>query len=261
LTVVNIWHVLAFDDTPDLGLETHVQHSVSLVENEVLDVGKRDSATLHQVDKTAWGSREKIATTVKGTDLLSDVGTTVDDSGTSPRSVGELAGLLVNLRDQLTGRGKDKGGRVDLAATIALFHGWRGGTIAEHGGKDGEEETTSLSGTSLRTSHKITTTSNDRDRVLLDGSRGSISRVSDVLKKDRVDRRVGKLGHRFGNAVTSGLDGDIGVLVEVDTGTLFVSISQQDAQNTDLMDSIISLAEELLLHTSIALTDNVAVLP
>lgn len=55
----------------------------------------------------------------------------------------------------------------------------------------------------------------------MDRGRGGVSSVLDVLKKDGVDRGVGKFSHRLGNALTADLDGDIGVLVKVDTGGLY----------------------------------------
>lgn len=50
--------------------------------------------------------------------------------------------------------------------------------------------------------------------------RGCVSSVLDVLEKDGVDRGVGKFSHRFGDALTADFDGDIGVLIKVDTGGL-----------------------------------------
>lgn len=72
----------------------------------------------------------------------------------------------------------------------------------------------------MGTSHKITAIGNDRDRVLLNRGRGGVSSVLDILEQDGVDRGVGKFSHRFGNALTADFDGDIGVLVKVDTGGL-----------------------------------------
>jgi hypothetical protein len=224
LTVMNTGHVLTLNNTTDLGLETHVKHAVSLVEDEVLDVGKRDTATLNQVDKTTGGSREKVTTAVELADLLTNVGTTVDDGRANPRTVGELAGLLVNLRDELTGGGKNKTSGVGLAARVAVRGGVRGrsrGTVGEGGRENGEEETTSLTRTSLGTSHEVTTKSDDGDRVLLDGGGGAVTGHGNVLKEDRVNGRA-ELGYGLGNASSSGLDGNVGILVEVDTSRLLM---------------------------------------
>lgn len=55
----------------------------------------------------------------------------------------------------------------------------------------------------------------------MDRGRGGVSSVLDVLEKDGVDRGVGEFSHRLGNALTADLDGNIGVLVKVDTGGLY----------------------------------------
>jgi hypothetical protein len=65
LTFLDAWHILTFNNTANLRLETHVQHTISLVENQVLDVAKGDAATLNKIDETTGGSNEKIATSYK----------------------------------------------------------------------------------------------------------------------------------------------------------------------------------------------------
>ncbi len=49
-------HVLAFNDTTDLRLETHVKHAVGLVEDKVPNIGEADAPTLNQIHKTSRGS-------------------------------------------------------------------------------------------------------------------------------------------------------------------------------------------------------------
>jgi hypothetical protein len=41
-----------------LRLETHVQHTISLIENQVLDVAKGDAATLDKIDETTRSGHE-----------------------------------------------------------------------------------------------------------------------------------------------------------------------------------------------------------
>jgi len=84
LTFVDIGHVGLLNDTTDLRFETHVEHAISLIENEVTDVGERDPSTFHHVDETSRSSREEIATLIHGTELRSDIGTSVDDSRSNP---------------------------------------------------------------------------------------------------------------------------------------------------------------------------------
>lgn len=247
LAELDTWHVFTLDDSPDLGLETHIQHSVSLVEDEVLDVGETDLASLDKVDESTRSGREEVTTSVESSDLLSNVGTTVDDGGSDPRSVGELPSLLVDLRDKLSGWGEDEGSGVGLSSSVASLGGRGDWAEGVGGGENGEEETTSLSGTSLGTGHQVSATSDDGDRVFLDWGGGGVSSKGNVLEENRVDGRVGELNDWLGNTGTSSFDWDIGVLVKVDTGGLVESISD--------------ITVELLLEPWVSLTDNVAVSP
>lgn len=57
------------DDLANLGLETHVQHAVSLVKNEVGDAAKVGLAGLEHVDKTTRGSDHHLHTPSEVADL------------------------------------------------------------------------------------------------------------------------------------------------------------------------------------------------
>ena len=65
LTVLDTWHIFAFHNASNLGFETHVQHAISLVKDQVFDVTQRDTATLDKVDKTAGGGDKEIAASLE----------------------------------------------------------------------------------------------------------------------------------------------------------------------------------------------------
>lgn len=117
LAVGNGGHILTLDNAANLRLETHVQHTISLVKNQVLDVAKGDATTLYEIDQSSGSSNKQIAATLNLTELRANIGTTVDDAGPNPGSVGEFSRLIINLRDQFSGRGKDQRSRVGLALT------------------------------------------------------------------------------------------------------------------------------------------------
>jgi hypothetical protein len=205
LTVLDAWHILTLNNSANLGLETHVQHTISLVENKVLDVAQRDTASLDQVDKTTWSGNEKITATLDLTKLRTNVCTTIDDAWSNPGSVCELARLVEDLRDKFTCWCKDQGGGVSLALTSEASSGasrWSGRTCLESLGQDGEQETTSLSGTSLGTSHQITAAHDNRDGVFLDWCRDLVVSELDVLQQVVIKRWVGELEDRLGNIVS-----------------------------------------------------------
>lgn len=64
LALASSWHVLALHDSPDLRLETHVKHTISLVEDKVLDVGETDATTLDEIDHTSGGGAEQVTPTL-----------------------------------------------------------------------------------------------------------------------------------------------------------------------------------------------------
>lgn len=221
VALVDAGHVLLLDQTSDLGLETHVQHAISLIQDKVLNVGEGDTATLDQVDKTTRSGSQHIASTVDSAELLANIGTTIDDAGADPGAVRELAGLFPDLRSQLAGGGENEGGGVGLAgATHTGALGERSGATLKELGENGEEETTSLSGTSLGTSHQVTVVTDNGDGVLLHGSRLGVLGELNVLEEKGVQRRAGESEDGIGDVVAGGLDGDVVVLFKVDTGAL-----------------------------------------
>lgn len=248
LTASNWGHVFTFDNAADLRLETHVKHTISLIKDKVLDVAERDAATLNQVDKTAGSGKEKVTTTLNLAKLGANISSSIDNTRANPGAVSKLPSLIVDLRDKLTGRSQDERGRVSLALTAvakltALLSGSRGGSVLECLRKDWEQETTSLSGTSLGTGHQVAASHDNRDGILLDRSRHLVGGEFDVGDQMVVQRRVGEGADGLGDILAGSLDGDIIVVGEVDTGMLLAGI--------------VGDAEEFAFETSVRGTGNV----
>jgi hypothetical protein len=227
LTVLDRGHIFTLDDTTNLGLETHVQHAISLIEDKVLDVLQRDTTSLYEIDQSTRSSNKQITATLDLSELRTNVCTTVNNARSDPRSVGKLSGLLKDLRDKLTGGSKNQRGGVGLSLTAELTGGisrHRRRTVDESLRKNGEEETTSLSGTSLGTSHQITTTHDNGDRVFLNRGGDLVVSKLDVAAQVLVQRRSRELVNRLRHLCTGSLDGDVVVLLEVDTSLLLGGI-------------------------------------
>jgi hypothetical protein len=75
-------HVLRFDDAANLRFETHVQHSISFVENQVADLGQRNAGSLNDIDQTAGRGDQNVARTLQLAELKADCCTSVNDDGT-----------------------------------------------------------------------------------------------------------------------------------------------------------------------------------
>jgi len=54
-------HVLLLDDAADLGLESHVQHAVSLVQGQVAAARQADAGALYQIAQAAGGGHQDVA--------------------------------------------------------------------------------------------------------------------------------------------------------------------------------------------------------
>lgn len=223
LAVINHGHVFSLDDATDLGLETHVKHAISLIENQVLDVAEGDATSLYEIDQSTGSSNKQIAATLDLSELGANVGTTIDDARSDPGSVGELSGLVVDLRNKLTSGSEDQRGGVGLALSAKLSGGIGGDrrrTVEVGLRKNGEKETTSLSGTSLSTSHEITAAHDNGNRVLLDGGGDLVVGEFDVAAEVLIQRGSGELVNGLGNLVAGSLDRNVVVLLKVDTGVL-----------------------------------------
>ncbi|KAF3062751.1 hypothetical protein CFAM422_010726 [Trichoderma lentiforme] len=223
LSFSDVGHVLTLNNTADLGLETHVQHAIGLIEHKILNVAQGDAASLYEIHKSSGGGNKKVASALNLAKLRANIGSTIHHTRADPRSVGKLSGLLVDLRNQLSSGGKDERGGVGLALTTKLSSSVGGDsrrTVDEGLRKDGEKETTSLARTSLGTSHEITTTHDDGDGVFLNGSRDLVAGHLDVTAKVLVERGGSELVNRLGDVATRGFNRDIVVLFKVDTGVL-----------------------------------------
>ena len=148
-------HVLALHDSADLRLETHVEHPIGLIKDKVANVREADAPALDQIHQTTRSGAEEVTPPLNLPQLLVDVSTAVDHGRADPGAVAELAGLVVDLADQLTSRGEDKGRRVCLAAAAEILTTLRlcGGsarTVGEGRRENGEKETACLPRTRLR---------------------------------------------------------------------------------------------------------------
>lgn len=225
LAVIHRGHILTLDNTANLGFETHVQHAVSLIKNQVFDVNKGDTATFDKVNQTTRSSDQHITAALDLAQLRANIGTSVHDTWTNPGAIGELAGLVKDLRDKLASRGKDQGSRVSLALpaiaqlTLSRCRGSRRPVLIRLG-KDREQETTGLSRTSLCACHEVTTIHDNGNRILLNRGGDFIAGELNVREQMVIQRRVREGVNGFGDVVTGGLHGDIIIVGKVDASSL-----------------------------------------
>ena len=150
------------NDLANLGLETHVKHAVSLVENEVGDTAKVGAASLEHIDQTTGSSNANLNATRQVTNLRTLGDTTVDTSVANARGLSELGDFGLNLNGQLTsgGQNKNNGAIAGGEERLGIDVDNSGETVAQ-----------SLSGTSLGDADNITTGESHGPALGLDGSR------------------------------------------------------------------------------------------
>mmetsp|Transcript_59436 Transcript_59436/g.145470 ORF Transcript_59436/g.145470 Transcript_59436/m.145470 type:complete len:254 (+) Transcript_59436:636-1397(+) len=151
LAVVTLTHSRLFNDPADLGLETHIQHPIGLVKDQVMDVVHAKSATFDQVDEPSWRRDQKVATALDLPELVTDFSTTVDTDTGDTCAVTEPFRFLVDLLGQFTGGGQDQCLGVDTTASTGRFES----ASVNHGHDDGEQEPRCLSRTSLGARHQV----------------------------------------------------------------------------------------------------------
>lgn len=96
------------NDLTNLGLETHVQHAVSLVKDEVGNTTKVSAASLQHINQTTRSGNADLNTTGQIADLRALGNTTVDTGVANARGLAELCDLSLNLDSQFTGRSQDQ---------------------------------------------------------------------------------------------------------------------------------------------------------
>jgi hypothetical protein len=92
----------------NLGLETHVKHTISLVKNQVGNTTKVGLASLEHIDETTRCGDANLDTTCEVTNLRSLGDTSVDASVANAGGLSELADFGLNLNSQLTSRRKNQ---------------------------------------------------------------------------------------------------------------------------------------------------------
>lgn len=93
----------------DLGDETHVEHTVSFVEDEEADFMETDAVFLHKVNKTTRSGNENIATSVKFLFLSPGACSSINHSHIYSDAPYKGLGGVLDLDSELSGRSKHQG--------------------------------------------------------------------------------------------------------------------------------------------------------
>ena len=107
---LTVWSDLA-NNLSDLRLETHVQHSVGFVHNEVGDTSQVGLVLLKHVDKTTRSGDHNLDTALKVTDLRTLWRATINGSVSDARVGTKLGAFGLDLNSELSCGGEDEDDR------------------------------------------------------------------------------------------------------------------------------------------------------
>jgi len=148
------------DDLSDLGLETHVQHSVGLVHDQVSHTLEISSTRFEHVDQSTGSSDANLDTSREIPDLGAFGRTTVNGSVSDSRRFTELGAFRLCLNSKLTGRSENE----DNGSVT-----WRKERLGVDVDHSGESERDGLSRTSLGDSDHVSSRESHGPGLALDG--------------------------------------------------------------------------------------------
>ncbi|KAI6773718.1 hypothetical protein HG531_000567 [Fusarium graminearum] len=148
------------NDLADLGLETHVKHAISLVEDEIGNTTQVGLTGLEHVNETTGSGNAHLDSAREVANLRTLGDTTVDTGVSDARRSTELLHLFLDLDSKLTSRSEDKNNGAVTGGEERL------GVDVNDGGKAVGE---GLSGTSLGNTNDIATGESHGPTLRLDG--------------------------------------------------------------------------------------------
>ena len=191
------------DDLADLRLETHVEHTISLVENEVGNAAKVGLSRLEHVDQTTRSGNTHLDTASEISDLLTLGDTTVDTGVANARRFAELVNFGLNLDSEFTSGGEDKddGTVTGREERLGVDVDDRGKTVGE-----------GLSGTGLGNTSDVATRESHGPALALNGGRVGKALGLDLV--DHVARETSLVEGLNGLGDVLALDGNLVSLAE-----------------------------------------------
>ena len=159
--------------------ESHVEHSISFVEDEDLDASERDMTLTHEVEEPSGGRDEDVESATEGGHLTS-LGHSTENDGVSELEVSAVRlDTLADLCGELASRSEDEHTRPPWFWAAFVLDQVLQNRQRERGG---------LSRTRLGGAEKVTTCEHGRDRLALDRRRLDVlllaERALDLLEEE-----------------------------------------------------------------------------
>lgn len=210
------------DNLSNLRLETHIEHSVGLIEHQVGHSSKVGLARLEHIEQTTGSGNDNLDTSREVSDLLASGDTTVDTGVSDLGRLAELGALLLNLDSKLSGGGKDQ----NNGSVTVLQHGL--GVNVDNGRQTVRE---SLTGTSGSDTNDISSSEGHGPSLALNGGGLLETLLLDLLENVRGEASLVEVGHGLGDTVSDqrhlvllSESGDLLVGSLGDSGVLLVEV-------------------------------------
>mmetsp|Transcript_24768 Transcript_24768/g.62173 ORF Transcript_24768/g.62173 Transcript_24768/m.62173 type:complete len:292 (-) Transcript_24768:358-1233(-) len=108
------------NDLADLGLETHIEHAIGLIEHQIGDTTQVGLAALEQIDQTARCGDHHLDTALQITDLRTLRRTTIQTGVLDARRGAELVHLLLDLHGEFASWRQDQNDRTVSRLQVGL---------------------------------------------------------------------------------------------------------------------------------------------
>ena len=97
------------EDGPNVGHESHIGHTVRLVDYDRLDVVQSDRSLLQEVEQASWTGDSDLDPPLERTELFAETNSSIEGGDASVIGLTEKREFHGNLRRQLASRSKDEG--------------------------------------------------------------------------------------------------------------------------------------------------------
>mmetsp|Transcript_76453 Transcript_76453/g.123642 ORF Transcript_76453/g.123642 Transcript_76453/m.123642 type:complete len:309 (-) Transcript_76453:692-1618(-) len=144
-----LWHAVLLHNAANLRLKSHVQHSVSLVECQKLDILHGEDSALQEILQTSWRGDHNLCALSQCPQLWNSVRAAVDRDDTSVRPKAKPSSLHCDLLAELTGWCQDNTG----GARWAFLQ--RRPARVQRRCDDGHQECSCLAAASLGAHHHV----------------------------------------------------------------------------------------------------------
>ena len=166
--------------------ETHVQHMVGFVQNQIAALFKADVALFQMVDQTTGRRHQNVGPARQGLGLLHHRSPAHHHGDFDGGAFGKDFKIVLDLDNQLARRRKDQGADVFWSRRVAKV---------KDAVQEGQAESSGLAGAGLRQTHQVVALHDMGNGLRLNGRRRLDGGLFQCFEDLRRKAKVGESGH------------------------------------------------------------------